>query len=520
MKYSPEQERALRVNLWSPVLADNPLNFVRYVYPWGKKGTPLEHFTGPRKWQCEELEEIGQHIAENKNRMDLGLTPQMFRKSTVSGRGVGKSALVSWIQHWFMSTRIGSTTIVTANTEPQLKSKTWPELGKWLTLALNGHWFDYQALSIRPASWFAEAVKRDLKIDAGYYYSQALTWSEDNPDAFAGTHNPLGMLVLMDEASGIAANIMSVTEGFFTEPMPNRYWFMYSNGRRNSGYFYESHHPISRDADIWRKRKLDSRTVEGTDQQVFETIIKRYGPDSDEARVEVYGQFPLEGDDQFISNGLVDAAQRRDDRKDLGAALIMGVDIARLGRDSTVIRWRQGWDARAHRPVKLHGKTMDQQEDIIGQLIDETDPDGVCIDAGNNGSGLIDNLRRRGYRIEEVWFGAAPTDKDRYDDKITECYGDLREWLGNGGCIDDDPELFHDLTAREKRYAGKQKDRLKLEPKQEYRDRGNPSPDNGDALAITFAKKFARRDRAASKNARKTSGSRRPRNVDFPLFGR
>jgi hypothetical protein len=519
MKFSPEQERQLRLDLWTPQLADDPLRFVRYVYPWGKKGTPLEHFKGPRRWQCEDLDEIGQHIADNKGRAAFDEMPRMFRKSTVSGRGVGKSAMVAWIEHWFMTTRIGSSTIITANTEPQLRTKTWPELGKWLTLALNGHWFDYQALSIKPASWFAEAVKRDLKIDCGYYYAQAQTWSEENPDAFAGAHNPHGMLVVMDEASGIAANIMSVTEGFFTEPTHDRYWLMFSNGRRNSGYFYETHHPVSPEADIWRKRQLDSRTVEGTDPQQYDTIIRKYGPDSDEARVEVYGQFPEEGDDQFISNGLVDAAQRRDDRKDPGAALVMGVDIARLGRDSTVIRWRQGWDGRSVRPVKLHGKTMDQQEDIIAQLITETDPDGVCIDAGNSGSGLIDHLRRRGYKIEEVWFGASATDKERYDDKITECYGELRDWLGNGGCIDDDPELFHDLTAREKRYAGKQKDRLKLEPKDEYRERGNKSPDNGDALAITFAKKFARRDRIASRNRRR-GDTRRARNVDYPIFGR
>jgi hypothetical protein len=51
-----------------------------------------------------------------------------------------------------LTARIGSTTIVTANTEPQLKSKTWAELGKWNTLAINSHWFDYQALSLRPHS--------------------------------------------------------------------------------------------------------------------------------------------------------------------------------------------------------------------------------------------------------------------------------------------------------------------------------------------------------------------------------
>lgn len=521
MMSDPKQEAELMADLWSPAIADDLLKYVRYVYPWGVKGTPLEHYTGPRKWQCEDLDEISQHIADNKGRIALDFLPQMFQKSTVSGRGVGKSAEVSWLIQWMQTTRIGSTVIVTANTEAQLKTKTWAELGKWNTLAINAHWFDYGAMSLRPAKWYEEALKRDLKIDTGYYYAQALTWSEENPDAFAGAHNPLGILLLMDEASGIASKIWSVSEGFFTEPVPDRYWCVYSNGRRNSGAFYETQHPRTEGADVWEKRKLDSRTVEGTDPAIYKKIIDKYGADSDEARVEVYGQFPLEGDMQFISNGTVDAAQRRELRTDTGAPLIMGVDIARLGRDSTVLRFRQGYDARSIPPIKLHGKTTDVVEDAIAEAILKYDPDGVCIDAGNNGSGVIDHLRKRGYRIEEVWFGSsatAGTDKKKYDDKASELYGDMKDWLEAGGCLDGDPKLFTDLTAREKRTVGKQDDRIKLETKDDFKGRGYDSPDDGDALACTFFKNFARRDRRASRRGR--NAGRQARDVDYNLFGR
>ena len=88
--------------------------------------------------------------------------PEMLRTAVASGRGIGKSALVSWLVLWFLSTRLGSTTIVTANTEQQLRSRTWPEIGKWLTLSINGHWFDKTATALKPAAWFQEAVQRDL----------------------------------------------------------------------------------------------------------------------------------------------------------------------------------------------------------------------------------------------------------------------------------------------------------------------------------------------------------------------
>ena len=51
MKYGAEQEKELMTELWSMNIKDSPLNFVKYVFPWGMKDTPLEHFKGPRKWQ-------------------------------------------------------------------------------------------------------------------------------------------------------------------------------------------------------------------------------------------------------------------------------------------------------------------------------------------------------------------------------------------------------------------------------------------------------------------------------------
>ena len=234
MKYKPEEEKLLMTELWSPVVKDNPLNFVKFAFPWGMKDTPLEDFKGPRKWQEKILREMTIHIQRNGVK-DL---PEMFRMAVASGRGIGKSALVAWIILWMLSTRLGSTVIVTANTEQQLRSRTWAELGKWLTLSINSHWWSKTATTIKPAAWFDEALERDLKIDTGYYYAQAQLWSEENPDAFAGIHSSYGVCLIMDEASGIPSPIYSVSEGFFSEPTPNRFWFTFSNPRRNQGPFY------------------------------------------------------------------------------------------------------------------------------------------------------------------------------------------------------------------------------------------------------------------------------------------
>lgn len=471
-------------------IADDPLAFVMFAFPWGKKGTPLQNHTGPRAWQKDELNNIKLHIAHNKKLMAQKKMPEVYRSATASGRGPGKSALVAWLNMWFMSTRLGGTCINTANTEAQLKSRTWAELGKWHTLAINSHWFERSALSLRPSSWFEEALKDQLKIDTGYYYSQAQTFSDESPDSFAGVHNHNGILVIFDEASGIPASIWKVTEGFFTDPVMHRYHFVFSNPRRSSGEFFECFHKFR---DYWKKRNLDSRTVEGTDHRVLQEIVDKHGEDSDEARVEVKGEFPRQGDRQFISRqDVIDAVKRGDDNTvaDPHAALMMGVDIARFGTDSTVIRWRQGRNGKIIPATKLKGRDNMEVANTIAHLIDTHGPDAVCIDAGN-GTGVIDRLREMKYKVYEVWFGSKAEEQE-WANKRTEMWARMREWL-KGAAIDSDPELLDDLTAPEYKFMG-QSDRIMLETKEELRKKGFSSPDNADALACTFFVKVARKD--------------------------
>lgn len=513
MPSDPKAEQRLMTEIWDPAVADDLEQFVMFSYPWGKPGTPLEGFTGPRTWQREDLQAISEHIKTNRGRMALDQLPTMWRKATASGRGVGKSALVAWLSHWMMSTRLGSTTLVTANNEPQLKTRTFAEITKWLTLAINGHWFESTVLSVRPAGWFEKLIKAQLKTDTGYYYTQGQLWSEENPDAFAGIHNPLGVNLIFDEASGIPKAIFNVAEGFFTEPTLDRYWNVFSQARRNSGGFYD----VFNDPAVskrWQLRHLDRRSVEGQDQSLTNAEIDEHGAESDHVRVEVEGKFPEQAYKQFISSAAVRAAQLRELTADANEPLIMGVDVARMGNAKTVMRWRQGRDARSIPPVRLSKVETEKTIEKIAEWIDKTAPDAVNIDAGNTGSAVIDGLRARKYRVNEVWFGEAANEKE-WADRRTEMYADARNWL-SGGCLDNDQFLARDLTSPEFRSRGRE-DKTALETKDEMRARGLPSADDGDAFVLTFAKRVARRDRNGS---RFTAGRERIADgVDYPIFG-
>jgi hypothetical protein len=83
---------------------------------------------------------------------------------------------------------------VTANTEGQLRTKTWPELMKWHRLLICRHWFECTATAIYSLQ---PGHEKSWRIDA-------VAWSETNTEAFAGLHNKgKRILLVFDEGSAI-----------------------------------------------------------------------------------------------------------------------------------------------------------------------------------------------------------------------------------------------------------------------------------------------------------------------------
>jgi len=476
--------------LWSPSIKNDPLAFVLMTFPWGDPGTPLEHFKGPRKWQRDVLVSIRDHIKQNDGKIDFNT----FRMAVASGRGIGKSALVSWLVIWMLSTRIGSTTIVSANSEAQLRSVTWAEITKWLAMSLNSHWFEIAATRIMPAKWMTEIVERDLKKGTRYWSVEGRLWSEENPDAYAGVHNWDGVMLVFDEASGIPDSIWSVADGFFTENTPHRFHLAFSNPRRNTGYFYET---FNSKRDFWLQRNIDAREVEGTDKNVYQRIIDEYGPDSYQANVEVYGQFPSEGDDQFVPVSIVDDAMKRPRYKDDSAPIIIGVDPARFGSDATVIAIRRGRDI-----IELRRHRGADTMEVVGHVIDaieEFKPTLVCIDEGGLGAGVVDRLKEQRYSIRGVNFGNKAKNQIMWGNKRAEMWGAMRDWLKTAA-IPSDRHLKSDLIGPKTKPDSR--GTLFLESKKDMKSRGLASPDAADAIALTFAFPVAHREARVDKKTR------------------
>jgi len=465
----------------------SPYRFAMTAYEWGKGD--LKKHKGPRDWQRDIMLDMEKYLRDGVTMQNvMGFLPDYYKQATASGRGPGKSALVGMLAHWFVSTRIGSSTWVAANGRPQLETKTFPEIAKWVARGMNSSFFETTATTIRPSKWFADYIEspQGMNKSTRYYYIAGQLWSKETPDAFAGAHNYDGEFAIFDEASGIPDDIWAVQEGVFTEDIIDRFWLAFSNPRQTTGAFYECFH---KNRDLWRTTQIDARTVEGINQSVFDNIIAQYGADSNEARVEVYGQFPTVGDSQFIGTQVVGDAVTRPRYDDPYAPVVLGVDIARFGNDSTVLALRKGRDLVSVQKYK----GLDTMQ-VVGRVIEAIEkfkPDLTVLDEGGLGAGVLDRLVEQRYKVRGVNFGSK-ADSAGYANKRAEMWGAMRDWLktasiGADGrdAARDNRDLKTDLCSPE--YKINSNGAVLLESKADIKKRGGASPDVADAICTTFA---------------------------------
>lgn len=458
---------------------NDPLGFVLWAFPWGEPGTSMEEMSGPEPWQREQLQRIGQRLAEG------GAEGAVIEEDTSAGHGVGKSALVSWLILWGISTHTDTRGVVTANTDTQLRTKTWAELGKWYQLFIARQLFTLTATAIYIAG--DKEREKTWRIDQ-------IPWSKERSEAFAGLHNQgKRLLVIFDEASAIDDVIWEVTEGALTDAKTQIIWCRYGNPTKTSGAFFKKCTQPRRNTYT----RVDSREVSFSNKKQIQAWIDEYGDDSDFVRVRVKGQFPRAGYANFISPELVSQARRRR----LEAVVyqhhpkVLAVDPARFGDDFSVITLRQG--LKVHWQVALSGfdgpDLASRIFEIVrkgGQMLkgDGVPPGNIsCIvyDAIGNGADLDSALRRmQGLPpcIPVQWGQPAKDDK-QYFNQRSECWGKMRDFLEHGQVPDDD-DMAEQLTSLD--YGYDARFRIQLQSKKDLKKNGGKSPDKADSLALTF----------------------------------
>jgi hypothetical protein len=463
----------------------NPLRFVLEMFPWGEPG-PLQLFTGPDEWQRQELIEIGDQVVD---RGFNGFTPVLpIRRAISSGHGIGKSALTAWVVLWLMATRPDSHGTVTANSYVQLETKTWAAIQKWNKMCTTAPWF------------ICTSDRLYFKGGKESWFCSPQSCKEENSEAFAGQHAAdASSFYVFDEASAVPDKIFEVSEGGLSDGHPMI--FLFGNPTRSSGKLYrvcfgsESVNDSKGVPTPWVHKSIDSRSCAMPNKDLIEEWISTYGEDSDFIRVRVRGLPPAADELQFIDRSRILEAQKREAQFLEDEALICGVDVSGGGAAWNVMAFRRGPDARSIPRIRIPGEHTRDRSILVGKLAEilkDQRPTrkvaAMFIDMAF-GSPIYERLRALGFNnVFETNFGLTHTPDRTKANMRAYMWDKMKDWLLHGA-IETDEKIAMDLAGPG--YHINRSNLLVLESKADMQKRGQASPDDGDALALTFAQPVA-----------------------------
>jgi hypothetical protein len=455
----------------------DPLGFVRFAYPWGEPGS-LVDATGPDEWQTAFLEQLGEEV--RKRSFDGINAVDPIRMARTSGHGIGKSTIAAWITNWIMSTRPHSVGTVTANTITQLSTKTWAAIETWTKRSITAHWWVINTERI---------YHRDFRES---WFCTPQTCRRENSEAFAGQHAATSTSwYLLDEASAIPDEIFEVAEGGLTDG--ESMIFLFGNPTRNTGKLYRV--VFGSDQARWNHGTIDSRESKISNKQTIADWLSDYGEDSDFFRVRVRGLSPRASELQFIDGQRIWDAQQRQTAALHDDPVIAGVDVSGGGSAWTVCRFRKGVDGKCIPPIRLTGEQSRDRSVIIARLAEvlrdkrpERKVAAMFVDSAF-GSPIVERLHVLGFdQVHEVSFGSASSD-DHQANKRAYMWNRMKDWMLRGMVDPADTKLALDLAGPG--YHINRQNKLVLESKADMQKRGEASPDDGDALALTFAQDVA-----------------------------
>ena len=311
------------------------------------------------------------------------------------------------------------------------------------------------------------------------------------------------MLFIIDEASGVADPIMEAVLG--TLSGENNKLLMCGNPTKTSGTFYDSH---TRDRALYKCHTVSSADSKRTNKENIESLIRKYGWDSNVVRVRVRGEFPNQEDDVFIALSTIEQCGSRlfelpeDSRL---PHIIFGVDVARFGDDETVIyrnargKLKIAENRRGQDLMRTVGDIVRQYKKAIKEFPDYRGRIYVNIDDTGLGGGVTDRLRevKREQKLNRLYVvpinaaekietdtKAGKDAAEHYNNLTTHMWATLKDLMENKEVeIEEDQETFAQLSSR--KYFLASNGKLEVESKKEMKKRGLDSPDRGDALALS-----------------------------------
>jgi len=429
---------------------DDPVGFVRDVL-----------HVEPDPWQAQVLEWIGKGER---------------RCSIRSGHGVGKSACASWAMIWHLLTKYPQKTVVTAPTVSQLHDALGTEVKRWINVLPEALQNQLEVLS--------EQIR--LKGAPAESFISFRVSRVETPEALAGIHSD-HVLLCVDEASGVPEAIYEASGGSMSGASATT--LLLGNPVRSSGFFHSTH---TRLAKYWKTMQVSCLDSERVTEDYIRDMKVRYGEDTNPWRIRVLGEFPFEDEDTIVPRDLVEDAIGRD-VKVVEGPVVIGVDIARRGSDSSAICVRQNNHIIGGGVMTKKGFDLMQVVGWIRDEIKNVEQSGyevaeVLIDSIGLGAGVVDRLLEESIDVRGVNVGESPSIEGEYWNLRAELWWKCREWFAKRDVvIPRDDRLVEELSSVRRLWPSNGK--LQVEPKDQTRQRlgSNASPDAADALILTFA---------------------------------
>lgn len=365
--------------------------------------------------------------------------------------------------------------------------------------------------------------------------------SEHDHEAWSGFH-AVNTMFVVTEASGISDDTFGAIEGNL---QGNSRILIVFNPNQTVGYAAKS-----QKGERWSKFRLNSLTAPNViekrqvipGQVDYNWVIDKlenwcekiplgqtidiaqddfqfegqwYRP-QDIFRIKVLGKFPKTGKDALIPEQWIEAAQERWVRyhktirvDPYPKPLRLGVDVAGMGRDSTVFAHRHGNIGKAFTKSNSGGEA-DHME-VAGRIVHILRNDAKAtayIDTIGEGAGVYSRTSELGYESRALSCKNSEAATDDSGEPLTDITGQytfanmraylgwaVRDWLNPKNYPENTPDIYMPMLppgggfleeATEIRWSFRSDGKIKLEDKDDVIDRLKRSPDEFDAMANTF----------------------------------
>lgn len=404
--------------------------------------------------------------------------------SIMSGQGTGKDFFGSLVILYFLHVFPMPKILATANTAKQLRSVLWSEIAKVMSMSkkidagsgsgqtILESLFTWQSeriflTELKGKRWFAEAVTVSTKES-----------EEKQAEALAGRHEHY-MLYVVDEASGLADPVFRPLEGSLTGKL--NIALLIFNPTRSKGFAVNSQ---AGDQKRWVTLRWNSEESEIVTKEHIEAMAEKHGIDSNTYRIRVKGLPPISDEDTLIPWDWIEDACTREFKVEADEPVILGVDVG-AGGDSSVIAVRQGSQI-----VSIHKYSFKDTMELVGRIInmiESTEAKAVFIDTIGVGIGVYNRLCEQSYRhmVHSADIRRSANNPDKFVRRRDELWWFLREQFENSLiAIPNNRDLIDQLGSI--KYNTESSGKIKIEGKKQMKSRGMSSPDEADAVMMTY----------------------------------